>query len=170
MALQKKTRKHMWAGVLLSNLPWPSYFSHSFCGLAWLSFRMAARENQWACWPRVPLWLAGLVQLWLCFLTRDPTMGPRKQMHLAGNSKPSQGEPCQMERQTPKLWHLGLGVFQLKMLFKRFLKFCVLANRQQCEFVSSSCTQGFALHRSWTSSPWPQRLPSDWPTQEIQDV
>lgn len=117
VALQKKTRKRMRAGVLLSNLPWPSYSHTAFAALLDFPCRMAARENQRACWPRVPLWLAGLAQLWLCSLTREPTMGPRKQMHPAGNSKPSQGEPCQMERQTPKLWHLCLGVFQLKVFF-----------------------------------------------------
>lgn len=94
------------------------HISHTaFAALLDFPYRMAARENQRVCWPGVPLWLAGLAQLWLCSLTREPTMGPRKQMHPAGNSKPSQGKPCQMERQTPKLWHLCLGVFQLKVFF-----------------------------------------------------
>lgn len=138
------------------------HISHTaFVALLDFPCRMAARENQRACWPGVPLWLAGLAQLWPFphSSTREPTLGPRKQMHPAG--KPSQGEVCQMERQTPKLWHLWLGVFQLKVLFKRVLKFCVLVNGQQHEFVSRSCTQGFALHRSCTCNPWPQRLPSD---------
>lgn len=80
--------------------------------------RMAARENRGACWSVGRCRLAGSAEHWLCFLTPAPDNGGKQSKSiLLETACPHREAGCQMGRQTPKLWHLCLGVFQLKVPF-----------------------------------------------------